>query len=145
MHLAEWKAAAVSDDAEAEWRLLREVRDAVNAVLEPMRAAKTLAGTAEAEVVLHVPPAMAARLEPYASELAGFLIVARARVVAASGDAIRVEAFEHGKRCHATRSRLVAIGTTSAQSNNSRSTSCVGVNGFIASASVARLPSPVQP
>jgi isoleucyl-tRNA synthetase len=94
VHLAEWVAAPAAEGAESEWLLLREVRDAVNAVLEPMRAAKTLAGTAEAEITLHVPPSMAARLERYARELPGFLIVARVRVLAEAGDAIRVEAVK---------------------------------------------------
>ena len=77
VHLADWPARCRAGRAEAEWELLLEVRDAVNAAIEPLRAAKTLATTTEAEVVLHAPAAMAARLARYADELAGFLIVAR--------------------------------------------------------------------
>ena len=96
VHLARFPgdpAAAVSgepesqrDAAESDWLFLRGVRDAVNAALEPLRASKELAGTAEAEVTLQVPPAVAERLAPYADELAGFLIVAAARLVKGTAD-----------------------------------------------------------
>ncbi len=89
VHLALWPAAAVSRFDESEWELLHEVRDAVNAAIEPLRAAKELNTTGEAEVVIRASPERVARLSPYERELAGFLLVASARVetgeVAASG------------------------------------------------------------
>ncbi|HTM58560.1 MAG TPA: class I tRNA ligase family protein, partial [Candidatus Udaeobacter sp.] len=90
VHLARFPipgATARDGDAdESDWLFLRAVRDAVNSVLEPLRATKELAGTAEADVTLEVSPAMAARLAPYRDELPGFLIVAAARVVEGAPD-----------------------------------------------------------
>ena len=76
--VARARESASGDD----WRLLVAIRDAVNAALEPRRASKELATTAEAEVTIRVSPATATQLAPWAAELAGFLIVARADVVA---------------------------------------------------------------
>jgi isoleucyl-tRNA synthetase len=59
---------------------LREVRETVNAAIEPLRAAKTLATTAEADIVLTAPAAWLKRLAPYAGELESFLIVAKAEL-----------------------------------------------------------------
>src|SRR5207237_6734366 len=58
VHLAQWpeRAAGELDD----WELLLRVRDVVNAAIEPLRAAKTLATTEEAEVILTARPALAA-------------------------------------------------------------------------------------
>jgi isoleucyl-tRNA synthetase len=83
VHLAVWPRRS-DPGQEVEWELLLEVREAVNAAIEPLRADKTLATTAEAEVTVRVAPAHAERLRPYQGELAGFLIVARATVVPAS-------------------------------------------------------------
>ena len=63
---------------EESWTLLVRLRDAVNQAIEPLRAAKTLSTTAEAEVTLTAAPATVARLAPFVSELPGFLLVARA-------------------------------------------------------------------
>ena len=76
VHFAEWNTSG--EGSSDEWLFLREVRDVVNAAIEPLRAAKTLATTAEAEIVLTAPPAWLARLAPYAAELEAFLIVAKA-------------------------------------------------------------------
>jgi isoleucyl-tRNA synthetase len=77
VHLARWpeRPAGATDE---EWEFLHGVRDAVNAALEPLRAAKTLASPAAAEVTLSGPPPVIARLRGYGDELAAFLIVARA-------------------------------------------------------------------
>jgi len=80
VHLALYPRAEVSEGADADWTFLTEIRDAVNAAIEPLRAAKTFNTTAEAEVVLTVAPAVAKRLEPWLPELAGFLIVASIEV-----------------------------------------------------------------
>ncbi len=81
VHLAEWGEPATAGGAgSGEWEFLALVRDTVNAAIEPLRAARTLATTAEAEVVLTAPPAWTSRLAPYRGELASFLIVARAEV-----------------------------------------------------------------
>jgi len=97
VHLARWpgRDTPARETGESDWMLLRGVRDAVNAALEPLRAAKTLTGTAEAEVTLEVSPAVASRLAPFESELAGFLIVAAARIQAG--------AENQETRVHATR------------------------------------------
>jgi isoleucyl-tRNA synthetase len=83
VHLALWPETEGGE--EAEWALLREVRDAVNAAIEPRRASKELATTAEAEVVIAAPAALRSRLAPYSGELAGFLMVARAELRPAEG------------------------------------------------------------
>jgi len=60
----------------------------VNAALEPLRAAKTLATTAEAEVTLSAPRAWTDRLAAYGDELPALLIVAVAELApAADGSA----------------------------------------------------------
>src|SRR5262249_21999638 len=59
-----------------EWLFLREVRDLVNAAIEPLRAARTLATTAEADVTIAAPRGWLARLERYRDELTALLIVA---------------------------------------------------------------------
>ena len=76
VHLGEWPARTAADGAEAEWEFLLSVRDAANRAIEPLRAAKALAGTAEAEVAITAPPAWLERLAPYREELPGFLLVA---------------------------------------------------------------------
>ena len=81
VHLAEWGAPATATTlGSEEWAFLGQVRDTVNAAIEPLRAAKTLATTAEAEIVLTAPAAWVQRLKPYADELPSFLIVAKVEV-----------------------------------------------------------------
>jgi isoleucyl-tRNA synthetase len=82
IHLARWPVARGGDAS--EWAFLREFRDAVNAAIEPLRASKALATTAEAEVVATVPAALRSRLAPYGEELAGFLLVARVELQSAA-------------------------------------------------------------
>jgi isoleucyl-tRNA synthetase len=81
VHLALWpeRSAGVTDE---EWEFLHGVRDAVNATIEPLRAAKTLAGTAAAEVAIAGPEPVIARLRAYGEELATFLIVAKVELAA---------------------------------------------------------------
>jgi isoleucyl-tRNA synthetase len=75
VHLAEWPATKPAA-GEDEWAFLLEVRDAVNAAIEPLRASKELSTTNEAEVELHVTDETARRLVPYGGELEGLLLVA---------------------------------------------------------------------
>jgi isoleucyl-tRNA synthetase len=115
VHLAQWPEHVAGESAGAAWRLLRELRDAVNAALEPLRAAKQLASTAEAEVAVTVAPAIAERLAPYAAELGGFLIVAEVAVRAGrDGQAFEVEVakttFPKCERCWMHRRDVTAEG-----------------------------------
>jgi len=87
VHFAEWPKRDESGKSSEEWLFLREVRDAVNAALEPLRAAKTLATTAEAEVTLSAPRAWIDRLAPYGDELPALLIVAATELAAAADGA----------------------------------------------------------
>jgi isoleucyl-tRNA synthetase len=84
VHLALWPERASPPTAasagESEWPFLLEVRSAVNAAIEPLRAAKQLATTLEAEISLRVPPAAFRKLAPFLEELSGFFLVARADV-----------------------------------------------------------------
>jgi isoleucyl-tRNA synthetase len=85
VHLATWPETRRDMHHEGhgadDWSFLLEVRAAVNAAIEPLRAAKTLATTQEAEVTLRVAPPVVARLERFRDELVGFLLVARAEIV----------------------------------------------------------------
>ena len=93
-----------------------EVRSAVNGALEPLRAAKQLATTLEAEVTLRAPAALARRLAPFRDELPGFLLVAAADVVEAPGAAgLEIEArrtdFLKCERCWTHRADVRAEGS----------------------------------
>jgi isoleucyl-tRNA synthetase len=89
VHLARWPkhpGAAAGD--EIEWEFLLEIRDAVNGAIEPLRAAKQLATTLEAEVELRTRADHLAHVQLYSAELAAFLMVATVRVEPwAEGDA----------------------------------------------------------
>jgi isoleucyl-tRNA synthetase len=87
VHFAEWPKRAEAGCTSDEWLFLREVRDTVNAALEPLRAAKTLATTAEAEVTLSAPRAWTDRLAAYGDELPALLIVAAAELKPAADGA----------------------------------------------------------
>ncbi len=52
VHFAEWPKREEAGRTSDEWLFLREVRDRVNAAIEPLRAAKALATTAEAEITV---------------------------------------------------------------------------------------------
>jgi isoleucyl-tRNA synthetase len=81
VHLAVWADRHAPDEALAdEWAFLRQVRDTVNLAIEPLRAAKELATTLEAEVALTAPIPIVERLGRYRDELVGFLMVARAEL-----------------------------------------------------------------
>jgi isoleucyl-tRNA synthetase len=62
---------------ESAWSALIELRNAVNAAIEPMRAAKQAATTMEVDVEIAARGAAAALLERHRAELEGFLMVAR--------------------------------------------------------------------
>jgi isoleucyl-tRNA synthetase len=81
VHLARWPEPAVRGDEE-EWSFLAGVRAMVNGAIEPLRAAKTMATTAEAEVTVTAPTIVIGRLRPYEAELGGFLMVARTELAA---------------------------------------------------------------
>jgi len=87
VHFAQWPKRDEAGRASDEWLFLREVRGAVNAALEPLRAAKTLATTAEAEVTLSAPRAWTDRLAVYGDELPALLIVAAAELAPAADGA----------------------------------------------------------
>jgi isoleucyl-tRNA synthetase len=92
VHEAEWPRRDEGGRTSDEWLFLREVRDTVNAAIEPLRAAKTLATTAEAEVTLSAPRAWTDRLAGYGEELPALLIVAAVELrPAADGAAPAIE------------------------------------------------------
>jgi len=116
VHLAEWpEGSGIGHEAKAiEWAFLLELRAAVNAVLEPMRAAKSIATTTEADVTIHVRSDAVDRVRAYAEELAGFLLVARATIASSEGGEapFRVEArrtdFLKCERCWTYRDDVTA-------------------------------------
>ncbi len=87
VHFAHWPQRDEAGRSGDEWLFLRTVRDTVNAAIEPLRAAKTLATTAEAEVTLTAPAAWCERLAAYGDELPALLIVADIHLVAAAAAA----------------------------------------------------------
>ncbi len=87
VHFAHWPTRDEAGRTSDEWLFLRTVRDTVNAAVEPLRAAKTLATTAEAEVTLTAPAAWCERLAAYGDELPALLIVADIRLIAAGAAA----------------------------------------------------------
>jgi isoleucyl-tRNA synthetase len=80
VHLASWPERAVSAEAPLEWEALLALRSLVNAAIEPLRANKELATTAEAEVTITAPRGWIDRLASYRDELPGFLLVAGLRL-----------------------------------------------------------------
>ena len=92
VHLTEWTTRPADQAAALDWPLLLEARAAANAAIEPMRAAKTLTTTLEAEVVLSGPAALVDRLSAYGDEISAFLMVARATWVAGMGDGLTATA-----------------------------------------------------
>jgi isoleucyl-tRNA synthetase len=105
VHLATWPETRRDPHHEGhgadDWSFLLEVRAAVNAAIEPLRAAKTLATTQEAEVTLRAGTPVVERLGRFRDELVGFLLVARAEIVE-DVDAKQLTATVHPttfKRC----------------------------------------------
>jgi isoleucyl-tRNA synthetase len=97
--MAEWPKRDEAGHTSDEWMFLREVRDTVNAAIEPLRAAKTLATTAEAEVTLTAPKSWTERLSAYGDELPALLIVAAIELVtAADGAEPKVEVAKTTKQ-----------------------------------------------
>jgi isoleucyl-tRNA synthetase len=111
VHLALWPERGAGGDE--EWEFLHAVRDAVNAAIEPLRAAKTLAGNAGAEVTIHAPAEAASRLRGYGDELAPFLLVARAEIDERAGEIavdVRVTGLPKCERCWTHRDDVAAGG-----------------------------------
>ena len=75
-------AAGAADDN--EWLALLELRAAVNAVIEPMRASKQVATNMEVDVELAATGTAAALIERHRGELEGLLLVARVTIGPAS-------------------------------------------------------------
>jgi isoleucyl-tRNA synthetase len=74
VHLALWPARDAAADSR-DWERLLALRDAVNTLLEPLRAAKQLSTTSEAAVTLTLSPSDREFAERFGDELGGFLIV----------------------------------------------------------------------
>jgi isoleucyl-tRNA synthetase len=117
VHFAEWNLPEASATGSEEWMFLREVRDTVNAAIEPLRAAGTLATTPEAEVAITAPPAWVARLAPYTAELPSLLLVAGATVTAGAEGAspvVEVKRTSHAK-CERCWTYRADVGVDAAQ------------------------------
>ena len=103
VHFGEWPKRDETGRTSDEWMFLREVRDAVNAALEPLRAAKALATTAEAEVKLTAARAWVERLASYGDELPALLIVATAELEASADGSAPVVAARRTSRSRCDR------------------------------------------
>jgi len=86
VHLAILEPSDAGAEDESDWTLLLEARAAVNAAIEPLRAAKTIATTQEARVSLSA-GAAGSRLEAFASELRDFMMVADLELQPGAGSA----------------------------------------------------------
>jgi len=84
---------------ESEWLALLELRAAVNAAIEPMRASKEVATTTEVDVHIGATGAAAGLLERHRAELEGLLLVAKVTVIDAGPHAGAASPY----RVHATR------------------------------------------
>ena len=127
VHHAEWPKRDEAGRTSDEWAFLREVRDTVNAAIEPLRAARTVATTAETEVTLRAPRAWTERLAAYGDELGALLIVAAVTLETAPDGAepsVEVRRSERAKceRCWMYRSD---VGGDAA--HPALCTRCVGV------------------
>ena len=112
VHLAEWGDLGDPAFGSGDWEFLREARDTVNAAIEPLRAARTLATTAEAEVTITAAPAWVERLSAWQDELASLLIVAKAELragdpAAAPSVEVRNTSLEKCERCWTYRDDVV--------------------------------------
>jgi isoleucyl-tRNA synthetase len=115
VHLALWPEKQPPAGAEEEWAFLHDVRDRVNAAIEPKRAAKELATTAEADVTITAPAAWVERLVRYRDELAGFLLVAAIRLVPGTGGRdpeveVARTSFTKCERCWTYRADVASSG-----------------------------------
>ena len=113
VHFAEWGDLGDPAPGGADWAFLLEVRDLVNAAIEPLRAAKTMATTAEADVTITAPAAWVERLAAWRDELPSFLIVAKAELVAGPAGAdpavdVRRTGLPKCDRCWTYRDDVVA-------------------------------------
>jgi isoleucyl-tRNA synthetase len=108
VHLAEWPRATAGRElgeaewpretagrevGEGEWEALLALRTAVNAAIEPLRAAKTVATTSEVDVEVDAEGDARARLAPYENELRGFLLVAGIRFTGDDSGTSSVEPY----------------------------------------------------
>jgi len=80
VHLAMHRSDPGAIGLEAEWEFLMSLRGTVNAAIEPLRADKRIATTAEAELRVFPRSDLRGRLEAYGDELADFLIVSSVEV-----------------------------------------------------------------
>jgi isoleucyl-tRNA synthetase len=115
VHESTWTSASQRAGEPAAWAALLELRDAVNARLEPMRAAKEIAVTGEAEVTVRIPAEHRARIESCVDELPGFLLVAAVRLEPAPpGSGLAVEAtktsWSRCDRCWTYREDVGRVG-----------------------------------
>ena len=68
-----------------DFEVLLELREAVSAVLEPLRKAGTIGAALEAEIEMHLPAALCGPLQAAGEELRFFFITSDVRVVEAAG------------------------------------------------------------
>ncbi|MCC6349914.1 MAG: isoleucine--tRNA ligase [Candidatus Eisenbacteria bacterium] len=115
VHLSDWGDLGDPAADHGDWKFLLEARSAVNAAIEPLRAARTLATTAEAEVVITAAPAWLERLTAWREELASFLIVAGVELRPGAPGAepvveVRRTSLAKCERCWTFRSDVAAGG-----------------------------------
>lgn len=93
---------AINEKSEAElvkkWQAVREVREAVTAAIEPLRADKSVGSSLQAEVAITAPEALAGYLKALGNELRFALLVSKVSV--AKGDELAVSAqVSGGEKC----------------------------------------------
>ena len=81
-----------------KWQAVREVREAVTAAIEPLRADKSVGSSLQAEVAITAPDALAGYLKALGEELRFALLVSKVSV--AKGDELSVAAkVSDGEKC----------------------------------------------
>ncbi len=93
---------SINEKSEAEllkkWQAVRDVREAVTAAIEPLRADKSVGSSLQAEVAITAPEAQAAYLKALGEELRFALLVSKVSV--AKGDELAVSAqVSGGEKC----------------------------------------------
>ncbi|UOP01953.1 class I tRNA ligase family protein [Kingella potus] len=93
-----------------KWEAVREVRNAVTAAIEPLRADKSVGSSLQAEVAITAPADLAAALAALGGELRFALLVSQAQVKEGSGLSVEVK-VSGGKKCERCWHYTADIGT----------------------------------
>ncbi len=102
-----------------KWQAVREVREAVTAAIEPLRADKSVGSSLQAEVAVTAPDTLAGYLKALGEELRFALLVSEVSV--AKGDELTVAAkVSGGEKCERCWHYTDDVGSVAAHPHASR-------------------------